>query len=275
MALDLDAYFDRIGWTGGRAPTADTLRALNRAHVRGIPFENLEPVLLSAPSIDLADITAKLVRSRRGGYCYEQNTLFAAVLRALGFSVTGLAARVVQGARPGAIRPRTHMTLLVEVPGEPGRYLADVGFGSEGGLLEAVPLVVGTVTVGADGRRHRLVQPERTGPLATWLLQAREVGAAETADWDGQYSFTEEPFEQTDFDVANWHVATNPRSPFSGTVHVQRTFPDRHLRLAGRELTEKFADGRERRVVRVADEELLKVLADDFGIELPEGTKLP
>ncbi|WP_329562345.1 arylamine N-acetyltransferase [Streptomyces uncialis] len=275
MELDLDAYFDRIGWTGGRAPTADTLRALNRAHVRGIPFENLEPVLVSAPSIDLADIQTKLVRSRRGGYCYEQNTLFAAVLRALGFSVTGLAARVVQGARPGAIRPRTHMTLLVEVPDEPGRYLADVGFGSEGGLLEAVPLVVGTVTVGADGRRHRLVQPERTGPLATWLLQAREVGAPETADWDGQYSFTEEPFEQTDFDVANWHVATNPRSPFSRAVHVQRTFDDRHLRLAGRELTEKFADGRERRVVQVADEELLKVLADDFGIELPEGTKLP
>lgn len=275
MALDLNAYFDRIGWTGGRAPTADTLRALNRAHVRGIPFENLEPVLVSAPSIDLADIEAKLVRSRRGGYCYEQNTLFAAVLRALGFSVTALGARVVQGAPPGAVRPRTHMTLLVEVPGEPGRYLADVGFGSEGGLLEAVPLVVGTVTAGADGRRHRLVQPQRTGPLATWLLQAREVGAAETAEWDGQYSFTEEPFEQTDFDVANWHVATNPRSPFSRTVHVQRTLRDRHLRLAGRELTEKFADGRERRVVRVADEELLKVLADDFGIELPEGTELP
>lgn len=105
MELDLDAYFDRIGWTGGRAPTADTLRALNRAHVRGIPFENLEPVLVSAPSIDLADIQTKLVRSRRGGYCYEQNTLFAAVLRALGFSVTGLAARVVQGRGPARSGP--------------------------------------------------------------------------------------------------------------------------------------------------------------------------
>ncbi|NEE44236.1 arylamine N-acetyltransferase, partial [Streptomyces sp. SID8455] len=88
MTLDLDAYLARIGWTGEPAPTVEVLQSLHRAHALGIPFENLDPVLGSAPSLALADLEAKLVRGGRGGYCYEHNTLFATVLRQLGFTVT-------------------------------------------------------------------------------------------------------------------------------------------------------------------------------------------
>src|SRR5690242_6235971 len=127
-ALDLDAYLARIGYDGVRRPTVDVLRSVHRAHATAIPFENLDPLLGTVPSLALPDLEAKLVRGGRGGYCYEQNTLFAAALRALGFGVTLLAARVLLGAAPGDVRPRTHMLMEVRVPDAPGPYLADVGF---------------------------------------------------------------------------------------------------------------------------------------------------
>lgn len=99
----------------------EVLRSLHRAHALGIPFENLDPVLGSVPSLDPADLEAKLVHGGRGGYCYEQNTLLAAVLRQLGFTVTLLTARVTLGAAPGDIRPRSRILLRVDVPDVVGR----------------------------------------------------------------------------------------------------------------------------------------------------------
>ncbi|MFJ2583242.1 arylamine N-acetyltransferase [Streptomyces sp. NPDC087538] len=267
---DLDAYLARIGWTGERRPTAGVLRSVHRAHALGIPFENLDPVLGSAPSLALADLEAKLVRGGRGGYCYEHNTLLAAALTALGFRITLLCARVVVGAGPGEIRPRTHMLMLAEVPGEATPYLADAGFGSPGALLEPIPLVAGAELHDAP-RRHRLVNTPHDGPLARWELQAYSADGA----WESQYAFTLEPFEAPDYEVINWHIATNPRSPFSHRVYAQRTTPDTHLSLTGRTLTVTAPGGtREERELADGDE-VLRVLAADFGIHLPPGTRLP
>lgn len=167
---DLDAYFRRIGWDGERRADAATLRGVHLAHIRSIPFENLDPLRGTAPSLAPADLIAKLVRGRRGGYCFEHNTLLAGVLEALRFRVTRLTARVVVGAERFEDRPRTHMALLVEAPGDPQPYLADVGFGAPGALLEPVPLTTGTEFHGA-GRRHRLVHVPHRGPLALWALE--------------------------------------------------------------------------------------------------------
>ncbi|MGE7435119.1 arylamine N-acetyltransferase family protein [Kitasatospora sp. NPDC001175] len=271
MALDLDDYFTRTAWTGERRPIVETLRTIHRVHLYGIPFENLDPLLGTAPSLDLDDLQAKLVRGTRGGYCYEHNTLLAAVLESLGFGVTLLCARVLVGAQPGAVRPRTHMMLLVEIPGHEGRYLADVGFGSSGALTEPVPLVADQ-EFDADGRRHRLVfDAERRGPLPTWVLQhGRPDGS-----WADQYAFTLEPYEAPDFEVINWHIGTNPRSPFTKEVYACRTLPGRHLQLSGRKLVETRTGG-EREERELADvDEVLRVLEAEFGIVLPEGTKLP
>lgn len=266
--LDLDAYLARIGRPGERGPSAASLRALAFAHVTSIPFENLDPLRGSAPSLALPDLEAKLVRAPRGGYCYEHNTLFAAALRALGFTVTALAARVRVGAR-GALRPRTHMLLLVEVPGEREPYVADVGFGSIGSLLEAVPLIADTEF--HDGhRRHRFVREPHPGLEDLWVLQALLDGA-----WEDQYAFTREPYEHPDYEVINWHVATNPRSPFRRTLHATRTAADRHLTLSGRTLTETYHDGTRARRELADEAEVLAVLAADFGIEPPEGVQLP
>lgn len=261
--FDLDAYLARTGWTGERRADVQTLRSLHLAHMYGIPFENLDPLAGSAPSLALPDLEAKLVRGGRGGYCYEHNTLFATVLEAFGFGVTRLAARVVLGAK-GAIRPRTHMLLLADVPGEEQPYLADVGFGAGGALLEAVPLVADTEF--RDGtRRHRLVHQPHNGPLELWVLQAYE-----DCGWTDQYSFTLEPYEAPDFEVINWHVATNPRSPFSHTLYIQRTTPDAHLALNGHHFVETRPDGTRKERELSGHDEVVRVLTADFGIAVLE-----
>ncbi|MFG2790636.1 arylamine N-acetyltransferase [Streptomyces sp. NPDC048419] len=270
VEFDLDAYLRRIGWEGERRADAATLRGVHLAHMRGIPFENLDALRRTAPSLDPADLLAKLVHSRRGGYCYEHNTLLASALEALGFGVTLLTARVAVGADRVESRPRTHMALLVEAPGEPQPYLADVGFGAIGALLEPVPLRADAEFQDA-GRRHRLVHVPHRGPLQMWLLQAHDRGKD---DWAGQYAFTLEPFEKPDYDVINWHIATNPRSPFTQRLYVQSVSAERHLQLHGSLLTETRADGtvRERELTREVQVRLL--LEQEFGVVAPDGIAL-
>ncbi|WP_030619591.1 arylamine N-acetyltransferase family protein [Streptomyces fulvoviolaceus] len=270
VQFDLDAYLGRIGWEGERRADPVTLKGVHLAHLRGIPFENLDALRRTAPSLDPADLMAKLVHSRRGGYCYEHNTLLSLALETLGFRVTRLAARVILGAETVESRPRTHMALLVEVPGDPRPYLADVGFGAIGALLEPVPLRAG-VEFRDAGRRHRLVHVPHRGPLELWVLQAYEE---RTGSWAGQYAFTLEPFEKPDFEVINWHIGTNPRSPFTQQIYVQSVSAERHLLLHGSLLTETRADGtvRER---KVPDEtEARRLLEEEFGITAPEGMTL-
>ncbi|MEU0160411.1 arylamine N-acetyltransferase [Streptomyces sp. NPDC006261] len=270
MTLDLDAYFARIGWTGEPHPTVEVLRSLHRAHALGIPFENLDPVLGSAPSLDVADLEAKLVRGGRGGYCYEHNTLFGTALRQLGFTVTLLAGRVVLGAAPGDIRPRSHLLLRVDVPGVATPYVADVGFGSIGALLEPIELVAGAELHDAP-RRHRLVTVAHGGPLEMWELQAEKGGS-----WEAQYAFTREPFEGPDFEMINWYVATSPHSPFQQAVYAQRALPDSsHRSLAGLDLVETAGDGTIKERLLSGPGELHQVLEDSFGIRVPEGAVLP
>ncbi|MFJ9023655.1 arylamine N-acetyltransferase [Streptomyces sp. NPDC102259] len=275
---DLDSYLRRIGWEGERRADAATLRGVHLAHGRAIPFENLDPLRGTVPSLAPADLIAKLVRGgRRGGYCYEHNMLLATVLEALGFGVTLLTARVVVGAQRFEDRPRTHMALLVEVPGDPRPYLADVGFGARGALLEAVPLTV-DVEFHDAGRRHRLVHAPHSGPLELWVLEAHETSetfeASGGGSWQAQYAFTLEPFERPDFEVINWHIATNPRSPFSRRAYVQRSTPDRHLLLDGPLLTETHADGTVERRELTDETEARRVLDEEFGIAVPDGTRL-
>lgn len=268
--FDLDAYLERIGWEGGRQADLATLRGVHLAHALSLPFENLEPLSGRAPSLAPADLMAKLVHGRRGGYCYEHNTLLRLALEALGFGVSGLAGRVVLGARTVESRPRTHMMLRVQVPGDPQPYLADVGFGAGGALLQPVPLRVGEEFEGA-GRRHRLVHLPYGGPLELWALQVYD---REARDFVSQYAFTLEPFAAPDYEVFNWHVGTNPRSPFTQRLYLQRTTPERHLALDGAHLVETRADGTVTERKLAGEAEVRRVVEEEFGIVVPEGLAL-
>ncbi|MFJ8434331.1 arylamine N-acetyltransferase [Kitasatospora sp. NPDC094019] len=272
MSVDLGKYFARIGWDGDRAPTLDTLRSLQHAHVLAIPFENIDVVVGTVPSLDLTDLEAKLVAGSRGGYCFEHNTLFADVLEQLGYGVTRYTGRVRVGARPGEIRPRTHLVLGVEVPGGGAAgdggapHLVDVGFGSIDALLEPLPMIPGLVREGR-GRRHRLVLEEADGPAPVWVLQARSGDT-----WIELVSFTLDAAPPPDIGVANWHVATHPRSPFR-RLFVQRTHTAGHLSLDGTTLTRTAPDGTATVEPVDGPEALREVLESEFGIAPPPGVR--
>ena len=128
---NLEAYLKRINYAGSIAPTLQTLEMVHRLHPAAIPFENLNPLMELPVRLQLSDIEQKLIVERRGGYCFEQNLLFKAVLEAMDYAVTGrLAAGVLWGHEDGYVPPMlNHMALLVDVGGIP--YLADVGFGGQ------------------------------------------------------------------------------------------------------------------------------------------------
>ena len=126
--FDLDAYLRRIAYEGPREPSLGTLRAIVAAHSAAIPFENIDVLLKHGVRLDVATLHNKLVQRRRGGYCFEQNTLLAAALRALGFSLVTLAAPVVRGTPEGSATARAHMLLQVDLP--EGPFIADVGYGN-------------------------------------------------------------------------------------------------------------------------------------------------
>src|SRR5437762_664654 len=115
--FDLDAYCDRIGFSGQRSPTLETLRGVHLHHTETIPFENLNPLLGWPVHLDAASLQQKLIHSGRGGYCYEQNLLFRYALETIGFKVTGLAARVMWNMPDDVVPPRTHMLLRIDLEG--------------------------------------------------------------------------------------------------------------------------------------------------------------
>jgi N-hydroxyarylamine O-acetyltransferase len=258
-ALDLPAYLDRIGVSRdtSRAPTVKTLRALHLGHSTTIPFENLD-VLLGRPiRLDLVGLQAKLVGARRGGYCFEHNLLFAAALECLGFPVTMLAARVYMGP-PSPTRPRTHMLLRVEAGGAP--WLADVGFGCDG-LLEPLPFEPGPA-VSQDDRAYRIVAAGRER-----LMECKGPDG-----WFALYGFTLEPQELIDYVVASHYTSTHPNSPFVRAITVQRQVPGRRWSLRGPEYVEEGPEGVSRAQV-VGDEAVLALLAEQFGLKFPSGTR--
>lgn len=169
--LDLQAYLNRIGVDRLPRNAGAALRQLHRAHVTSIPFENLDVVLGRKISVDVADLEAKLVRHRRGGYCYEHNLLFAAALEQLGYQVELLVGRV-QPAKPG---PRTHAVLRVEADAR--SWLADVGFGGPAQLLEPIPMTL-TAPVAQDDWAYRIVDAPFDGGR---VLQAAGVKAGSTS----------------------------------------------------------------------------------------------
>ena len=145
-SFDLKAYLQRIGHDAPVAPDLSTLRALAVAHVAAIPFENLSPLLGEAVELTPEAVERKLVQAHRGGYCFEQNLLFAEALRAVGFEVSGLIARVLWKRAEDTITPHTHMLLRIELAGE--SWLADVGFSGQTltGALRSLFAVVEKLT---------------------------------------------------------------------------------------------------------------------------------
>ena len=251
MTLDLDAYLDRIGWRSPLAPDLATVAGLLDRHVRAIPFENLDVLLGRPPRLDLESLQAKLVQARRGGYCYEHTTLFAAVLERIGFSIATHSARVTMVVAKAAA-PRTHMFLTVALPD--GGFVLDPGFG---GLTPRVPVPIdGTpVTFGDD--QFRLV---RNGDDYTLEVKTPEktVNA-----WVAPLS----PDYPIDFEMANHFTATHGSSHFTRRLMLRAFTNDGRITIVNRDVT-RFR-GATSETTQLADRTSLRdTLVAEFGFDL-------
>lgn len=251
---DLDAYCRRIGYDGERAATLDVLRALHAHHTAAIPFENLNPLLGRPVRLDAESLHRKLVREGRGGYCFEQNHLFRDVLTTLGFTVVGLAGRVVW---EGRVQARTHMLLRIDLDGQ--IYLTDVGFGAQ------VP--TGPLLLEPDAEQstpHESYRLRRDG--AEFVSEAKIRGT-----WRPLYRFDLQEQLPQDYEVGNWYTSCHPDSLFVHHLMAARTAPGRRYALRNNELAVHHLNGETERRTLTRAEDLRETLEADIRITLPDG----
>ena len=257
-SLDLDAYLRRIQWGGPVRQDLHTLSGLLQAHMRAIPFENLD-VLLGRPiRLDIEGLQDKLVRSARGGYCFEHATLFAAALEQLGFHPLRHTARVVVFA-PRTASPRTHMFL--SVPVAEGTFVVDPGFGALAPRVP-VPLLEGELAR-IDHDLHWMARDGRF-----WVLHAQVRGKPVQA-W---HSTLEEDYA-VDFEMGNHFTSTHPASPFANRILMRALTDDGRVTVMNRDVT--LWRGDEPVQTQLADRAALRaLLVDRFGFDLPEADRL-
>lgn len=258
--FDLDAYFQRIGYAGSREPSLATLRALQCRHPLAIAFENLDTLAGRPVQLDLDSLQQKLVHGRRGGYCFEHNSLFWQVLTELGFDVTALSARVVWERPANEVRARTHMLLLVKLP--EGDYLSDVGFG---GLTPTAPLLLES-------------HAEQPTPHETFrvlrLASDVAVEARVRGEWKPLYRFDLQPQAAVDIELLNFFVVGHPDSPMRGRLVAARAAPDRRYALRNGMLAAYHLNGTQEQRQLTSVAELRGVLTGTFGIRVPSGVEL-
>ena len=246
--MDANTYLKRINYDGPLDVSAETLRRLQLAHLFNVPFENLsihasEPIVLDDDAL-----FAKIVERRRGGFCYEANGLFAALLRALDFEVTMLSAEVARG--DGQFSPPfDHMALTVKLE---ERWLVDVGFGES--FLE--PLLLDTTDEQVQGDQSFRIEPD--GPYRVVYRRAGE-------EWVPMYRFTLEPHEFTDYEEMCHFHQTSPQSHFTQNRICSRATPEGRITLSGMRLITTTKHGREERLLDTA-KEYEDILRDQFGI---------
>jgi N-hydroxyarylamine O-acetyltransferase len=252
--MDANAYLQRISYNGSLAPNAQTLRELQVAHLLAVPFENLsihstEPIVLEDDAL-----FDKIVTRRRGGFCYELNGLFAALLRALGFDVAMLSAQAANAE--GVFGPDfDHMTLLVTLD---ERWLADVGFGDS--FLE--PLLLDERSVQVQGNRaYRIVADGARLNLMQRIDQGESQG-----EWKPQYRFTLQPYQYPDYaEMCRYHQ-TSPESHFTRARICSRATPEGRVTLSDMRFITTTAGGYRQERLLKNEAEYATTLREQFGI---------
>lgn len=265
LPFDLNAYLDRIGLSSAPPPTVGGLAQLVRAHRLAIPFENLDIPLGRGISIDPDAVFDKLVRRRRGGYCFEQNALLDRAVNALGIAGRPLLARVWLGVDDDdTVPPLTHQLELVHLDGAP--WIVDGGFG--GSYCPPMPLTEGESAFGPEGARHRLRRHDRF----EWMLERIGPDAhtdgrgGPSTDWQRQYSFTLGEVHRADRELCNHWTATRPDTRFTSLLIASRVTADGFLSLTGLTLREGRGTQEARETILDSAVALRDVLDSRFGI---------
>jgi N-hydroxyarylamine O-acetyltransferase len=254
-AIELPEYFERIGYAVEPVPTLDTLRTLHLRHTQAIAFENLNPLLDRPVPLDAESLVRKLVHERRGGYCFEQNLLFMRVLDAIGFRVTGLAARVMWNAAEDAVTKRSHMVLRIDL--DDGVYIADVGFGGQTltGPLRLVP----------DTEQATPHEPFRLVQSGGDFVQQSLIEGA----WRSLYRFDLQRQHPIDYEAPNWFVSTHPGSIFRTTLRAARPFEGGRYALLNNQLAVHRLGKATERHALTSVAEIREALEELFLLHLP------
>jgi N-hydroxyarylamine O-acetyltransferase len=259
--LDLSGYLRHIGF--GRAPAVDlaTLREVALRHALTIPFENLDALTGRRPSLDLADVERKLLHQCRGGWCFEQNLLLGNALRAIGFPVVDLAARVVWGREADVVAPRTHRVLKVDA-GQ-SEWIVDVGFGGQ--------TLTGVLDLASEQPQATPHEPFRLRRVGDEHLMESRVAD----DWLPMFRFDLHPQQPIDFEAANFQLVHDPASHFTQGLRVSRVTPEGRHVLRGFELAFHSLGGGTRRETLSDVGATLDALRDVFAIDVSGLPDLP
>lgn len=249
--MDVTAYLARIKYRGSLAPIAETLRRLQRAHLLAVPFENLSIHIGQPIVLEDAALFAKIVERGRGGFCYEVNGLFAALLRALGFRVEMLSAGVANA--DGDFGPDfDHMALMVTIDGE--RWLADVGFGDS--FVEPLRLD----ERGEQKQDRRAYKIEVSGDYLVLMQRENEN------EWKAQYRFTMQPYEYADYFEMCRHHQTSPQSHFTQRRICSRLTEEGRVTLSDMRFITTSKNGERREHALTSQKEYEAILREHFGI---------
>jgi len=257
---NLALYLQRLGFDAPPKPTLETLRQLQLRHTGAFPFENLSTLSGEPVRIDLPSIEQKVLHDGRGGYCYELNNLFLALLQALGFAARGISGRVVMGQPEGAWTARTHRLSLVTLKGVP--YITDVGFG---GMVPTAPLLLDTSDEQPTPHEPYRIEQHADG----YTLRANVAG-----EWRAMYIFDLQRQEDIDYAVGNWYVSTHPDASFAKQLMVARTGEGWRRTLNNGSFAIHWVGGESQRRQVTSVDELVELLGSEFGIRVPEHEQL-
>ena len=256
-SFPLDAYLARIAVsrTALSLPSLDDIRTLMVGHLQNVPFEDIDIVNGKTISMDLPDIVDKLLTKKRGGYCFEQNTLFEAALQSLGYEVISSLARVRYNRPPDVITPYTHHVLLVSLEGT--RYLVDVGFG---GINCMQPLSIDTREEQATPEGDFRIVEDGEYLKLQWRLKS---------EFTDMYKFLPEKALLCDMQMSNWWSCTRPDARWVAHLFAARIIGSERHHVLNSEYVIRSASGIavKRRLSSV--QELLDTLTTVFGIALP------
>lgn len=257
-ATEITAYYlKKIGFEGTLSPDIKTLSELQYRHLLTFPFENTDPFTGQIPRLDIDSLADKMLKHRRGGYCYEHNLLLKFVLKEAGFNMQGLAGRVIWNRPITEITRKTHMLLLIRKDSQ--EYIADTGFG---GVAMGSPLRL----------NNREMQSTPFGDFKLSMLDGDYILNVKSGnEWKHVYRFDLARTYLPDYEMKNWFLCHYPNL-FTRSLVVIRNFPDKTLRLNNNLMKVRLQDGSQSEKQLQSPQEIISVLDNDFGIE-PENSK--
>lgn len=247
--MNLQAYFDRIGYVDGGSDT-ERLQRLHRAHITHIPFEDIDVYNGKILDITPEGLEKKLVFEKRGGYCFEMNGLFCEEVKAMGIEIYGVLARVAMG--PGAFGAHSHRMNLATVDGQ--RYVCDVGFGGDC-FVDPLKLELGLEQT-THGTTYRIVKGERV----QYSVQIWKDGG-----FTDLLGFDDIPAIPADFDLSNFYTNCNPSSGFRNFIMLNRFTETGRYSMMNTMFTIYHGDQQERKILKW--EEVPGVLKTYFGLD--------